>query len=220
MRSSFPVVFAAVLLTAAVAQAARVDMKDPRRALGSDDDVRIDAEVPRDTVSPDSPISVTYQVENLSSGWIAIADKVSDLSYDPESRTITLSLGAEVPANTLPHLTAIAPGEKKTFIGGAVGHIAVPSRGPFTAAPRYVQIKVNVLRDLTAFRVVLEKQAQAAAPPVAMTAAMFDAWLDASDSILLNTIPVRWSPRSHGPSAEDATNARPRGMEQPGDSPY
>ena len=110
MRSSKAVapIFTAMILVGAAAQAAHIDMKDPRRALGREDDVRVDAQLLRDTVSSSSPISVTYRVQNLSSGWIALADKVATTDFDAETRTITVAIGAEVPKDgVLPHGTVI-----------------------------------------------------------------------------------------------------------------
>src|SRR5439155_25836851 len=99
MRSSKPF-FAVVtisLIGAAAANAARVDFKDPRRALGREGNVRIDAELAEDTVSANAPINVTYQIENLSNATVAVADKILDATFDLDSRTVTLSIGSEVP---------------------------------------------------------------------------------------------------------------------------
>src|SRR6266849_5953386 len=96
---------AVVVLTAAEANAAGVDFKDPRRALGREDDIRVDAQIAQDTVSSSSPISVTYQIENLTSEPIAVADRICDSSFDADTQTITISIGAEVPQGTaMPHL--------------------------------------------------------------------------------------------------------------------
>ena len=97
MRSSK--LFAVVALSSIsyIANAAQVDFKDPKRALGREDDVRIDAQLAADTLSATSPISVTYQIENLSKSTVAIADKVAESDYDADSQTIILSVGAEVP---------------------------------------------------------------------------------------------------------------------------
>lgn len=194
------------LLFAAAAQAAHVDMNDPRRALGREDNIRVDAELLQDFVSPSSSINVTYQIDNLSNQSIGIADKVSDVSYDPDSATITLSIGAEVPTGaTMPHVVIIAPGEKRVFTAGGLVHVAVPQqRTPWTVVPRYVQIKVNVLRDIKPFAALLEQQARSSAAP-ALPNDLFDKWVDAIDSVFLNSIPVHWSggnERSAGDASE------------------
>src|SRR5437870_2406411 len=151
MRSSS--LFLGLAMISAAALAAQVDFKDPRRAVGRENDIRVDAELADDVVSLAFPIGVTYQIENLTPDTIAVADKVTDSEYDSESQTITLSIGAEVPTGPfMPHLVTIKPGQKRVFTGGVFVHVAVPSaRTPWTPVPRYVQIKVVVLRDVTPF---------------------------------------------------------------------
>src|SRR5437763_13222256 len=160
MKSSLMVV--TLMLTAASGIAApHVDMKDPRRALGREDDVRIDAQLLQDTLQPNGPISVTYQVENLSNAAIAIADRMSDVDFNPDDATLTLTIGTEaLTARTLPHLVAIAPGEKKTFRSGGIVHGVVNSHGPCAVVPHVVLIRLNVLRDVAPFRQALQPQQQ------------------------------------------------------------
>lgn len=194
MRSSLFVVVGMLTFTTVAAIASpHVDMKDPRRALGREDDVRIDAQLLQDTLQPNGPITVTYQVENLSNAPIAIADRVSDIDFDPEAMTLTLTIGTEaLTAKTLPHLSVITPGEKKTFKAGGSVHGILNAHGPFAAVPHSVQIRVNVLRDLAAFRQAITTQQQPNAT-VAVTNDLFDHWIDSTDSISLNALPVRWS---------------------------
>ena len=184
------------LLVAAAASAAHVDMNDPRRALGREDNIRIDAELLQQSLSPSSAISVTYQVENLTAGTIGVADKISDVTFDPDTATVTFEIGAEVPTGTtMPHVVTIGPGQKRVLMAGGILHVAVPrQRTPWSAVPRYVQIKVNVLRDVTPFEVLLAQQAKAAVAP-ALSGDLFEKWVDVNDAVFLNSIPVRWSGR-------------------------
>src|SRR3954451_11718746 len=145
MKSSsrIAVAVAAIVLVSSTARAAGVDFKDPRRALGREDDIKVDAQMLQETLSPGSPISVTYQVENLTSSPIAIADKVADASFDADSQTITVSIGAEIPQGTsMPHLTTIAPGQTRAFRVGASPQILARDAGksPWAHVPRFVQI--------------------------------------------------------------------------------
>ncbi len=199
------------LLLAAAASAAHVDMNDPRRALGREDNIRIDAELLQQSLSPSSSISVTYQVENLTTGTIGVADKVSDVTFDPDTATVTFAIGAEVPTGTaMPHLVTIAPGEKRVLTAGGILHVAVPSqRTPWSAVPRFVQIKVNVLRDVTPFAVLLAQQAKSAVAP-ALPGDLFEKWLDVNDAVFLNSIPVRWSGQNDRMSV-DAAERSPSG---------
>ena len=212
MKSSKPF-FAAVavsLMGAAVAAAARVDFNDPRRALGREGDIRVDAELTQDALSANSPITVTYQIQNLSKAVIAVADKITDTDFDFDSLTVTLAIGAEIPPGTqMPHLVTINPGEKRVLTAGALLHVAVPNvRTRWTAVPRYVQVKVTVLRDVTPFASLIEQQTKGAA--VALPNSMFDRWVEGSDSILLNAIPVYWKGDSARGTAE---SDRPAGTE-------
>jgi hypothetical protein len=206
MQSSRPF-FTAVVATmigAAGANAAHVDFKDLRRALGREGNVRIDAELGQDTVSSNCPLNVTYQIENLSSATIAIADKVTDATFDADSRTVTLSIGAEVPPGpNMPHLVTINSGEKRVLNSAALLRINMPTmRTPWTAIPKYVQIKVTVLRDVTPFVKLIEQQNRTPSS-ILLPNDMFDRWVESSDSVLLNAIPVYWKGESRRGTAEN-----------------
>ena len=188
-----------LLLAAAASRAASVDMKDPRRAVGREDDIRIDAQLRQDTLSASSALGVTYQVENLTQKPIAIADKIVDVTYDAETQTVLFTIGSEVPSATMPHIVTIAPGDKRVLTAGGMLHVNVPHmRSPFLATPRSVQIKVNVLRDPAPFQNVAVQQP--------MSGALFDRWVEASDSIYCNPIPVTW--RAGGAPSVTAAEAR------------
>jgi len=210
MRFRFVPAVSVSLLIAAAASAAHVDMNDPRRALWREDNIRVDAELLQDFISPTSSLSVTYQVENLTQQTIGVADKVVDVSYDADSATVTFAIGAEVPTGAaMPHVVTIAPGQKHVFSAGGMLHVAVPgARTPWTVVPRYVQIKVNVLRDVTPFEALLAQQAKSAAAP-ALPNNLFDKWVDASDAVFLNSIPVHWAGRDANDDTSDVTQRRP-----------
>ena len=211
MRSSrsIAVAIAVALLTTATVRAAHVDFNDPRRALGREDNIKVDAEMMQDTLSAGAPIQITYQVENLSESTIAIADKVTAATFDAESQTITMTIGAEIPpADAMPHLTTIAPGQKRAFRAGAAAAIAiVNTRGPFAHVPRFVQIIVNVMRDVRPFANLIEMQAHSAATP-ALPNELFDQWVASVSSVELNTLPVRWSDRRNTMTAEASRPGR------------
>ena len=195
MKSSkqfVPIFAVAAILAAASAQAAHVDMKDPRRALGREDDIRVDAQLFQDSVANNSPLNVTYQIQNLTASPIAIADRVASVSYDEDSQTITLSIGAEVPDTNMPHLVVIAPGAKKTLTSGGVFNAPV-ANSRLARVPQYFQVRVNVLRDLTPFRDLIARQTGQTIASVPLPTALFDKWLDSNDTIECNVIPVRWN---------------------------
>lgn len=197
-KKAFLALAASILLSTAAARAAGIDMNEPRRAVGREDDVRVDAQLARETVSPGSPITVTYQIQNLTSQSVAIADRISEASYDEDERVITVSVGSEVPANgSLPHLVVIAPGERKVLHASAVPQLGPQAdRGAAAIVPRYVQVKVTILRDLTPFVALIENQAHARTAQ-RLSDELFDRWLEGSDTILLNALPVGFRPREN-----------------------
>jgi hypothetical protein len=209
MRSSSRLVVVAVVvvvLTASEAVAAGVDFKDPRRALGREDDIRVDAQLAQDTVSSSSPVGITYQIQNLTNSPIAVADRVCNSSFDADTQTITITIGAEIPQGTaMPHLVLIAPGQTRSLRTSAMVQFAIPNaHSPWAPVPRYVQITVNVLRDLAPFAKLIDMQSHAAVVPLPND--LFDQWVDSISSVALNTLPVRWtnSPRAGTAEASQA----------------
>lgn len=190
-RLFFPLIAAIILLPSAFADS--IDMDDPRRTVGREDDVRVDAQLVQDTVSPGSPIGITYQIENFSAAPVAVADKVSDASYDPDSRTITVSIGSEVPSDgKMPRVVTVAPGEKKLFRIGVTPSLGAAASRSSLAPPRYVQIKVTILRDLAPFAQLIARQAGTAQT---LPDDLYDRWFESNDTIFLNAVPVRFAVR-------------------------
>lgn len=180
----------AILLLAATAGAAGIDMNDPRRALGREGDVRIDALV-RETVSAGVPIAVTYQIQNFSPFPVAIAHRVTDASYDDETRTITLVIGSEVPPDgNMPQVVLIPPGERKVLTAAATPVMSAAVRAARGRLPRLVQMKVAILRDLQPFLPLIEKQD----PRIRqrLTDEQFEQWFASNDTIYLNAVPIRY----------------------------
>lgn len=191
----------AIVLVPSIAVADAIDMNDPRRVVGRENDIRVDAQLLHDTVAPGTPVGVIYQVQNFSSHPIAIAGKLASASYDKDSATITLSVGAEIPPDgRMPHMEIIAPGEKKVLNVGATPVLTVEATNPrFGAAPRYVQVKVSFLRDVQPFATVIARQD--ARGGAQFPDELFDRWFEAQDTIFLNAVPVRFAPRARGADA-------------------
>jgi hypothetical protein len=203
MRSTrlFYALFAAIVLihAAAASAAGAIDMNDPRRVVGRENDVRVDALLVQDTISPGSAIGITYQIQNFSADPVAVASKVVTASYDSDSRTITLAVGAEVPQDgKMPQIVQIAPGETKLFRGGATPILTLAALRTARVS-HYVQVKVSVLRDLAPFAQVSSGQM--------LSDAQFEQWFEANDTIFLNAIPVRLSPRNGNKVSADRANA-------------
>lgn len=202
--------FAAISLSAAAASAASIDMDDPRRALGREDNIRVDAQLVSDTVSAGSPIGIIYQIQNLSQDTVAVADKVTDATYDSDTRTITVGVGSEVPADgKLPHMILIAPGEKIVRRVGATPAINTAAvRTAFSARPRYVQVKITILRDPAPFMAMIRSQ-QPAVRQI-LPDDLFEKWFECADTIYLNSVPVTWNGGSRlgGHDVESRTAGR------------
>jgi len=207
MRSTrlFYALFAAIVLihAAAASAAGAIDMDNPRRVVGRENHVRVDALLVQDTISPGGVVGVTYQVQNLGDAPVALASKVVTATYDDDSRTVTLAVGAEVPQDgKMPQVVLIAPGETKVFRGGATPILTMAALRTAQAAPRFVQVKVSILRDLTAFSQVNSGQT--------LTDDQFERWFEANDTIFLNTIPVRFSPRQSNEQSAERADASTR----------
>jgi hypothetical protein len=189
----FSLALSASLLLTAAAAAASVDMDDPRRALGREGDVRIDAQLLRDTVSAGMPVAITYQIQNLSASAVAVAHKVSDASYDEDNRTIVLAVGSEVPPDgNMPQMTLVAPGEKKVLTAAATPALKASAvRTTFAAVPRFVQVKVAILRNVRPYLSLIQKQDGRAKQRLSDD--LFEQWFESNDTIYLNAVPVRYT---------------------------
>jgi hypothetical protein len=84
------------------------------RVLGLDDDVRVEATVLPNPTSPGNKVRIIYEIENRRPEPIAIYDIESVTSYDPETRMITVDLGAEVPVGQGDPILILSA-EKRTF---------------------------------------------------------------------------------------------------------
>lgn len=191
MKPNFVAATIAAVLVSAAADAASIDMNDPLRAKGREGDVRIDAQLVTDAVSPGAPVGVTWQIQNFTEHAIAVATRVVDASYDADSRTITLAIGSEVPQDgNMPAMVLVGPGEKKVFRAAATPSITVAAIR--SASPRYVQVKVSILRELDPFLTLIRAQAPSSKPQQ-LSDELFELWFESTDTIFLNTLPVQWS---------------------------
>ena len=186
--------FAAMVVSAAADAGTSIDMNDPLRAKARENNVRIDAQLVTGTIAPGAPIGVNWQIQNESDVTVAVATRVVDATYDADSQTITLAIGSEVPKDgNMPQMVLVAPGETKVFRASATPAIAPAAfRGTGRGAPRLVQVKVSILRELEPFLALIKT-----ANTQRLSDELFDRWFESTDTILLNTLPVQWSPRAH-----------------------
>lgn len=84
------------------------------RVLGLDDDVRVEATVYRDPLRPYGTVKVICEIENRRSEPILVYDVDSLAIYDPETRTFTVNVGAEIPQPES-RAVEILSAERRTF---------------------------------------------------------------------------------------------------------
>lgn len=191
---------AALLLTAACASQP-VRLTEPRRVVGTENDVRVDAEVIGGAAAS-ATVGIRYDVTNGRTKSIAIADMVPDVSFDPETVTITVSLGSEVPGATLlPRLIAIPAGEKKSFSTSA-------NLGRAAAYPVAIRVKVNFLGDVAPFEKLVDIPEKAVSSPQ-LADELFPKWVELNEAVFTNAVPVEWS-SDPGPPQVDTSSRRRR----------
>ena len=202
-----PAVFALFLLTGCATTA--VDMSEPRRVVGTESLVRIDAEI-GDAIRAGAPIGITYEITNQRETAIAVADILPETTFDPETRTVTVSIGAEVPGTTiLPRLVKIGPGEKKSFITTARLSRMLPrqSADPRRSATTLLRLKVNFLGDTAPFAELIDIPEKGVAD-TKRADELFPLWLEKNEAVYTNAVPVRVT--STRPPEGDASSRSPR----------
>ena len=191
---SWVVVSAALFVAASCSSSKPVDMSEPRRVVGTENDVRVDAEVIGDTLQTSTVISLKYDVTNNRAVPIAFADLVPETNYDPDTRTVTINLGSEVPGHELlPRLVSIPPGGRKSFSAAAHVNIIVGESAatPLTRFPNALQIKLNFLGDTKPFQELIDIPERGVYNPK-LADALFPTWLDRNEVVLTNSLPMRW----------------------------
>jgi hypothetical protein len=193
-----------------------VDMAEPRRIVGTENSVRVDAQVSADQVAPGSYIPITYEITNQRETAIAVAELLPETTYDPESRMFTVNIGSEVPGNEmLPRLVSIAPGEKKSF--SAMARV-IYIRTPRQADPQLgseaaeFRLKVNFLGDTEPFRALIGIKEVAVTDPK-LADILFPLWLERNEVVYTNAIPMRWTTRTR--DFGDASERRAPGRRRP-----
>ena len=126
-------------------------------------------------------------------------------SYDPETQTVTVNIGSEVPGATLlPRLIAVAPGEKKKFSTLARVNILVNNEvTPNSRFPNAMRVKVNFLNDTQNFEPLLAMTQKGVHDPK-LAEDLFPRWLEHNESVYTNAVPMRWEAQS-----SDDTTAAP-----------
>ncbi|HVR42728.1 MAG TPA: hypothetical protein VMS56_04720 [Thermoanaerobaculia bacterium] len=193
MKRSQAVVILLASLAAACASTPGVDRSEPRRVLGREADVRLDAQIFADRVGAGSSIRMTWEVENQREAPIAIADLVPAVSYDETEHTIVIHLGSEVPGNELvPRLIRVGSGETKIFHGVAKVTLHLPPPSPLRSNPRLLQVRLSFLSEVGPFEELVGITENAIRDPE-MANRMFTRWVEANETIRTNTLPIDWT---------------------------
>ena len=189
-----------------------IDMNEPRRVVGTENAVRIDAQVYGETLTINSAVPVKYEITNQRETAIAFADLTPDVTYDPETQIVTVGLGSEVPGNEMvPRLIRIPPGQKKSFSTVArvqIRPVAAGSMAPTARLPRGLRLKVSFLGDTEPFLELIDIPERAVHNPK-LADSLFTAWLERNETVYTNAVPMRWSVTAE-PDAGAATGRRRR----------
>ena len=170
-----------------------VDMKEAKRFVGTEENVRIDAQMFGDKISPNQVVQIAYEITNQRQEPIAIADLVAESTYDPESRTVTVNFGTEVPGNELvPRLLMIPSGGHKSFTTGAKIPAVNIGTGPLNPIPRYLQIRVSFIRDTKPFEKLLDISERSIHDPQ-LASELFPKWVESTENVSTNAIPIYWT---------------------------
>ncbi len=203
-----PSVVVLLLLTACSSTTA-VNMSEPRRVVGTESLVRVDGEISNE-MRVGAPLGITYAITNQRTTAIAVADIVPETTFDAETRTITVSIGSEVPGATiLPRLVEIGPGEQKSFTTSAriARLIPVQSGDPRRTPTTLLRLKVNFLGDTGPFAELIDIPEKGIADPKRADE-LFTAWLERNEAVYTNAVPVDvTSARAVAPESDAARRA-------------
>ena len=194
-----------------------IDMAEPRRIVGTENAVRVDAQVSADHVAPGAHIPITYEITNMRESAIAVAELLPETSYDADARMFTVSIGSEVPGNELlPRLIVIEPGEKKSFSIVARLRYVMPPRSvdpTLRSVPAGFRVKLNFLSETEPFRELIGIK-EVAVADAKLADQLFPIWLERNEVVYTNAVPMRWGARTRpeiGDQPERRTPIRRRG---------
>jgi hypothetical protein len=201
-------ILAVALLAGCASSSPKVDLDEPRRVVGTEDSVRVDAQIFGERLTTNSSIRLTYDITNDRSRPIAVADIIPQASYDPDTQTVTVTIGSEVPGESLlPRLVSIAPGEKKNFSTVARVNIMVGRAAtPLTRFPNALRLKLNFLNDTDVFKQLIAISERAIHDPK-LADELFPKWLERNETLYTNALPMRWGV---DPPSDDSQMPRSR----------
>jgi hypothetical protein len=185
--------------------------------VGTENNVRVDAEISGEDLVQGASIAVKYDITNQRSSPILVADLIPQMDYDPETRTAIISIGSEIPGEEiLPRLISIPSGGRRSFDVGAHVSIRMPPSSPFTPNPSALQLRINFLGDPKPFLKLIDIP-ERAVHDRQLAAELFPKWVEGNETVTTNALPMHW--RGPHPSAieDPATGVVPsRRARKPG----
>lgn len=189
----------------ASSQPPKVHMDEPRRLVGTENDVRVDAEIIGDHLTAGVAVPITYVITNQRSTPILIADLLPNTTWDEETGIVTIDIGTEIPGEQLlPRLISIESGEKKSLTAKATLNVMLSKhQTPNSIVPQALRIRINFLGETKPFEKLINIPEKAVHDPQYANE-IFTKWVEANETVVTNAIPVQWF---HGTSGEDAITA-------------
>lgn len=191
-----------------------IDMKEARRMVGTENNVRVDAEIYGEDLVQGASIAIKYEITNLRPAPILVADLLAQTNYDPDTRTVTIDIGSEIPGEEfLPRLISIPAGERRTFHTGARISVMATFSSSTSPKPRALQVRVNFLGDAAPFLKLVDIPEKAVRDPQ-LAAALFPKWVEGNETVTTNALPMRWQSSRSGidePPPAQRSRRRPGG---------
>lgn len=204
--------FLGVLFVAGCASTPTVDLDEPRRVVGTENSVRLDAQIFGERLTSNSSIRLKYDISNERDYPIAVADIIPETSYDADTQTVTVSIGSEVPGmELLPRLLTIAPGEKKSFSTVARFNIVMGRTvTPTSRFPNALRVKMHFLNEPEQFQRLIAIPERAIHDPK-LADELFPKWLEKNETVYTNSLPMRWGIDPPSESSPQVPPGRRRG---------
>ncbi|HEV7485365.1 MAG TPA: hypothetical protein VGQ65_06750 [Thermoanaerobaculia bacterium] len=189
----------------------KINLKQARRMVGTENDVRVDAEINGEEMRQGVSIAIKYEVTNQRSTPILIADLIAQSNYDPDTRTVTIDVGSEIPGEEfLPRLISIPSGERRTFTIGANINVHAPMSSPWTPKPRALQLRVNFLGDPAPFAMLVGIPERAVRDKK-LADELFPKWVERNETVTTNALPMRWQGSASSAMDDNGPARRRRG---------
>lgn len=182
--------------------------------VGTENNVRVDAEIYGENLVQGTSIAIKYDVTNQRAQPILIADLIPETNYDPDTGVVTIDIGSDIPGEEfLPRLISIPSGARRSFNGGARINIQIPPQSQWAPRPKALQLRVNFLSDTTPFVRLIDIPEKAVRDPQ-LAAEIFPKWVERNETVTTNTLPMHWmasQPSTIGNTPDPARRRRPGG---------